>query len=155
MMESSSKLIHNAHFMQPLLSGFLSSFVCLFLTLFFFFSSSIMLFFIFHAQSIPMAFVKLLEKELKVKSMESMPSVVLTTDDEPGCHWFVKLEGGRLFKDGWKEFCHHHGLKVGDFVVFSHQLNLIFQVSVFDPVTYCQRYFTGLFFSVIIFRIKI
>lgn len=89
-------------------------------------------------QSIPKAF---LEKELK--GYKPIESVVLTTDYQPHRHWLVKVEGGRAFKEGWNEFCSHYGLKAGDFLVFAHQLNLMFQVSVFDPLTACHRSFSS------------
>lgn len=60
---------------------------------------------------------------------------------EPQRRWVVKIEGGRHFKDGWQEFCLHHNLKVGDFLVFTYQTDFLFHVSVFDPATACQRHY--------------
>ncbi|XP_048495807.1 uncharacterized protein LOC104906051 [Beta vulgaris subsp. vulgaris] len=121
-MRSSSKFNsscnNNARFMQPLLDFFLNTF------------------------SIPVSFMEHLEMKTKLKD-DPPESVVLTTEDQPHRHWIVKLEGGRHFKDGWKEFCLHHDLQVGDFLVFTHQLNFIFQVSVYNAATACQRCYSS------------
>ncbi|XP_074281461.1 putative B3 domain-containing protein REM15 [Silene latifolia] len=50
--------------------------------------------------------------------------------------WYVKVscEKGKMdMKDGWEIFCKEHGLKMGDFLVFKYQGNLIFDVIIFDP----------------------
>ncbi|XP_074296161.1 putative B3 domain-containing protein REM15 isoform X2 [Silene latifolia] len=58
---------------------------------------------------------------------------------EPLRHWIVGVQDGRHFTYGWKEFCLHLGFQVGDFVVFTYRSNLLFLVSLFDPVSACQR----------------
>uniref|UniRef100_A0A803KTI0 TF-B3 domain-containing protein n=1 Tax=Chenopodium quinoa TaxID=63459 RepID=A0A803KTI0_CHEQI len=58
-------------------------------------------------------------------------------------YWFVKVcyyDEKLHFKDGWETFCKDHGLEEGDFLVFQHHRNLIFDVFVFDP-TCCERPF--------------
>ncbi|XP_019086204.1 PREDICTED: B3 domain-containing protein REM8-like [Camelina sativa] len=42
--------------------------------------------------------------------------------------WKVKMEGHRLTK-GWKEFVEAHDLRVGDFVVFRHEGDMMFHVT--------------------------
>lgn len=106
-----------ARFMQPLIQGFLNSL------------------------SIPVSFLRHLKEEEK-EGLEGHPlkKVVLMT--EPHRHWDVVIEGGRHFKDGWQEFCLHHQLGVGDFLVFVHQGHFLFHVTVYDPATVCQRQFS-------------
>ncbi|KAH9618366.1 hypothetical protein KSS87_007960 [Heliosperma pusillum] len=103
---------HQPGFMQPLLPNFLTSF------------------------SIPKAYLKRLEVEFKGDSLET---VVLMSQSEPRRHWLVAVERGRHFTHGWKEFCLHLGFQVGDFVVFHYRSHLLFLVSLFDPVSACQR----------------
>ncbi|KAK9698202.1 hypothetical protein RND81_08G088700 [Saponaria officinalis] len=86
-----------------------------------------------HDFSLPVSFLKQLESEL-------VESMVLTTDEHPHCHWPVKLQGGRHFSHGWMDFCVHHCLQVGDFLVFTLKTHFVFQVSVYDPLTACQRH---------------
>uniref|UniRef100_A0A803LXU5 TF-B3 domain-containing protein n=1 Tax=Chenopodium quinoa TaxID=63459 RepID=A0A803LXU5_CHEQI len=90
--------------------------------------------------SIPVSFLRHLEEELQG---EPLKSVVLMTDSQR--HWDVKIEGGRYFKDGWQEFCLYNQLGMGDFLVFIHQSQLLFQVEVFDPTTACQRLYSPTF----------
>ncbi|XP_057958178.1 B3 domain-containing protein REM5-like isoform X2 [Malania oleifera] len=52
-------------------------------------------------------------------------------------HWPVKMNGRRL-EDGWPEFARDHDLHVGDFLVFRHEGNFLFHITVFDP-TACER----------------
>ena len=93
-------------------------------------------------QSIPVAYLKKLEAELKGHQLES---VVLMrekeghTDKHNNKHWVVQIQGGRHFDpEDWNKFALHYQLKEGCFLVFRHSGNLLFHVSVFDPVTSCQ-----------------
>ncbi|KAI3463812.1 hypothetical protein Pfo_020475 [Paulownia fortunei] len=49
-------------------------------------------------------------------------------------------EGLICFKDGWPQFAHHHGLSIGDFVLFEHTGDLHFNAFVFDR-TACEKEF--------------
>ncbi|ESQ47336.1 hypothetical protein EUTSA_v10028240mg, partial [Eutrema salsugineum] len=46
--------------------------------------------------------------------------------------WKVKIEGRRLTK-GWENFTAANDLRVGDFLVFRHEGNLVFHVTPFGP----------------------
>ncbi|KAG7540757.1 HRDC domain [Arabidopsis thaliana x Arabidopsis arenosa] len=46
--------------------------------------------------------------------------------------WKVKMEGNRLTQ-GWKEFVEAHDLRVGDFVVFRHEGEMLFNVTALGP----------------------
>ncbi|KAL6985111.1 hypothetical protein U1Q18_018489 [Sarracenia purpurea var. burkii] len=53
--------------------------------------------------------------------------------------WEVKVgAGGRRFEDGWADFAKRHDLQVGDFLVFRHEGDMVFDVIVFDPSA-CER----------------
>ncbi|KAF6166942.1 hypothetical protein GIB67_037455 [Kingdonia uniflora] len=54
-----------------------------------------------------------------------------------GKTWLVKVEDSS-FRAGWKDFARYHDLRIGDFVVFKHVGNLVFDVMIFDN-TYCER----------------
>ncbi|XP_065851143.1 B3 domain-containing protein REM9-like [Euphorbia lathyris] len=51
--------------------------------------------------------------------------------------WPVKING-RRFEDGWKQFVKDHDLKIGDFLVFRHHGDLVFNVLVLDSTT-CEK----------------
>ncbi|XP_065850544.1 B3 domain-containing protein REM9-like [Euphorbia lathyris] len=51
--------------------------------------------------------------------------------------WPVKING-RRFEDGWKQFVKDHDLKIGDFLVFRHDGDLLFNVLVLDSTT-CEK----------------
>ncbi|XP_050216898.2 putative B3 domain-containing protein REM15 [Mercurialis annua] len=55
--------------------------------------------------------------------------------------WHVKINE-RRFEDGWKEFAKYHELHVGDFLVFRHAGDLVFDVMVFDP-SCCEREYSN------------
>ncbi|KAK9698205.1 hypothetical protein RND81_08G088800 [Saponaria officinalis] len=103
---------HSRRFIQPLRPGFLDTF------------------------SIPRPFVKQLEGDLKGHSLQT---VVLMSEHEPQRHWVVSVEGGGFFSVGWKDFCVHLDFQIGDFLVFTYHSHLLFHVSVFDPVSACER----------------
>lgn len=46
--------------------------------------------------------------------------------------WKVKMEGQRL-TEGWKEFVKAHDLRVGDFLVFRHEGDMLFNVTALGP----------------------
>ncbi|ESQ54023.1 hypothetical protein EUTSA_v10027164mg, partial [Eutrema salsugineum] len=46
--------------------------------------------------------------------------------------WKVKMEGQRL-TEGWKEFVRAHDLRIGDFVVFRHEGDMLFHVTALGP----------------------
>ncbi|XP_065848513.1 B3 domain-containing protein REM6-like isoform X4 [Euphorbia lathyris] len=51
--------------------------------------------------------------------------------------WPVKING-RRFEDGWKQFVEDHDLQIGEFLVFRHEGDMVFDVLVLDRST-CQR----------------
>uniref|UniRef100_A0AB38Z7F1 B3 domain-containing protein n=1 Tax=Paeonia suffruticosa TaxID=45171 RepID=A0AB38Z7F1_PAESU len=53
--------------------------------------------------------------------------------------WPVKLNGRRL-EDGWMDFIRDHDLHEGDFLLFRHLGNFVFDVTVFDPSTCVREY---------------
>ncbi|EOA15767.1 hypothetical protein CARUB_v10006905mg, partial [Capsella rubella] len=46
--------------------------------------------------------------------------------------WQVKMQGHRL-TDGWKEFVEAHDLRIGDFLVFRHEGDMLFNVTALGP----------------------
>ncbi|XP_060179530.1 B3 domain-containing protein REM17-like isoform X2 [Lycium barbarum] len=51
--------------------------------------------------------------------------------------WHVKVNGRRL-EEGWEEFVKDHDIQLGDILVFRHEGDMEFVVTVFD-LTYCER----------------
>ncbi|KAF2302829.1 hypothetical protein GH714_008585 [Hevea brasiliensis] len=78
--------------------------------------------------SIPVSFFKYLKGQKCEKAV--LRSIA-------GKLWYVKVNGCR-FEDGWEEFVRDHDLHVGDFLVFRHEGDMVFDVMVFDPSA-CQR----------------
>lgn len=54
--------------------------------------------------------------------------------------WKVKMEGQRLTQ-GWKEFVEAHVLRVGDFVVFRLERDMLFNVTALGS-SYCEIQYT-------------
>uniref|UniRef100_M1CHN8 DNA binding protein n=1 Tax=Solanum tuberosum TaxID=4113 RepID=M1CHN8_SOLTU len=54
-----------------------------------------------------------------------------------GYKWPMKVNGHR-FEAGWVEFVEQQGLKLGDILMFRHEGNMEFEVSIFDS-THCDR----------------
>ncbi|GAA0138326.1 hypothetical protein LIER_00091 [Lithospermum erythrorhizon] len=52
-----------------------------------------------------------------------------------GREWHVKMNLRKLGDDGWKHFSEDNDLHVGDFAVFRHEGNMVFEVLLFDPST--------------------
>ncbi|KAF2302818.1 hypothetical protein GH714_008556 [Hevea brasiliensis] len=73
--------------------------------------------------SIPVSFFKYLKGQKCEKAV--LRSIA-------GKLWYVKVNGCR-FEDGWEEFVRDHDLHVGDFLVFRHEGDMVFDVMVFDP----------------------
>ncbi|XP_059305710.1 B3 domain-containing protein REM10-like isoform X2 [Lycium ferocissimum] len=55
-----------------------------------------------------------------------------------GKKWPVKVNGHRLEEGNWKEFVEEYDLQLGDILVFRHEGNMEFDVSIFDS-THCDR----------------
>lgn len=92
----------------------------------------------FIMQSIPKSFLYYLRDELELED-DNEKAVILR--DKRGQSWVIKLDNVKLqFKDGWEKFCQEHNMEVGDFVVFRHVGDLVFDVLIFDPTT-CEREF--------------
>lgn len=90
-------------------------------------------------QSIPKAFVKNLGGNLKAKNEEKRAEL----RDKTGRSWYVKLvfrsgDSRPHFENGWESFCNDHNLQMGDFLVFKHQDDFVFDVIIFAP-TACER----------------
>ncbi|XP_019087943.1 PREDICTED: B3 domain-containing protein REM5-like isoform X2 [Camelina sativa] len=73
--------------------------------------------------------VKFFSKHIKGK--HEGKTVKLRSDSWQGT-WKVKMEGHTL-TNGWKEFVEAHDLRVGDFVVFKHERDMLFHVTAFEP----------------------
>ncbi|XP_049349772.1 B3 domain-containing protein REM5-like [Solanum verrucosum] len=54
-----------------------------------------------------------------------------------GKNCLVKLNKHR-FEEGWEKFVEDHDVQLGDMLVFRHEGNMEFEVSIFDS-TYCDR----------------
>ncbi|PHT95787.1 hypothetical protein T459_03669, partial [Capsicum annuum] len=77
---------------------------------------------------IPVGFLKY------VKGQDQIEHVVLRSG---GKNWLVKVKCWR-FGAGWAAFVEQHDLQVGDILVFRHDGNMEFEVSIFDS-THCDR----------------
>ncbi|OAY53553.1 putative B3 domain-containing protein REM15 isoform X3 [Manihot esculenta] len=53
--------------------------------------------------------------------------------------WPVKINS-RSFEDGWKDFVEDHDLHVGDFLVFRHEGEMVFDVMVFESSACLREY---------------
>ncbi|XP_059305984.1 B3 domain-containing protein REM5-like [Lycium ferocissimum] len=51
--------------------------------------------------------------------------------------WLVKVKGGRFEEGNWKDFVEQHDLQLGDILVFKHERDMIFEVSIFYS-THCD-----------------
>ncbi|XP_015168730.1 B3 domain-containing protein REM14-like isoform X2 [Solanum tuberosum] len=98
------------HFFKPLLPGFKNS-----------------LFYVV-LQKIPDGFLKYLE------GCEEKGHAILK---KGGKKWVVKLNGQKL-DEGWGQFTEEHDLKLGDMLIFRHEGDLEFGVSVFN-LSHCDR----------------
>ncbi|PHT39983.1 hypothetical protein CQW23_18837 [Capsicum baccatum] len=79
-----------------------------------------------HLQKIPIGFLKYL------KGHDHIEHVVLK---RAGNKWLVKMNGRRL-EDGWEKFAEEHDLQLGDMLIFRHEGDMEFDVSIFDS-THC------------------
>ncbi|PHT64083.1 hypothetical protein T459_32066 [Capsicum annuum] len=73
-------------------------------------------------KKVPIGFLKYL------KGHDHVEHVVLK---RAGKKWLVKLNG-RRFKDGWEKFAEEHDLQLGDMLIFRHEGDMDFDVSIFD-----------------------
>lgn len=92
-------------------------------------------------QSIPKSFL------INLGDLQSKQEKKAELRDKKGRSWYVKLVMSSIgdknssrphFTDGWERFCKDHDLQVGDFLVFKHQGNFVFDVLFFAP-TACER----------------
>ncbi|KAL3500464.1 hypothetical protein ACH5RR_039557 [Cinchona calisaya] len=51
--------------------------------------------------------------------------------------WMVRISG-QCLQEGWRRFALENKLEVGDFIVFKHEGNMVFEVMVFGP-SHCER----------------
>ncbi|PHT29843.1 hypothetical protein CQW23_30561 [Capsicum baccatum] len=80
-------------------------------------------------QKIPIGFLKYL------KGQEHVKCGVLKRD---GKKWRVKVNGRKLEEGNWGKFVEEFDLQVGNILVFSHEGNMEFEVSIFDS-SQCSR----------------
>ncbi|PHT29842.1 hypothetical protein CQW23_30560, partial [Capsicum baccatum] len=76
---------------------------------------------------IPIGFLKYL------KGHDHIEHVVLK---RAGNKWLVRMNGRRL-EDGWEKFVEEHDLQLGDILIFRHEGDMDFDVSIFDS-THCD-----------------
>ncbi|KAJ8561123.1 hypothetical protein K7X08_027313 [Anisodus acutangulus] len=81
-----------------------------------------------HGLKVPIGFLKYL------KGHEHIEHAVLRRG---GKKWLVKLNG-QLFEEGWEKFAKDHDLQLADMLVFRHEGNMEFEVSIFDS-SHCDR----------------
>ncbi|KAM3270578.1 hypothetical protein P3S67_028780 [Capsicum chacoense] len=81
-----------------------------------------------HGLTIPTGFLKYL------KARDQIEHVVLRSG---GKSWLVKVKGCR-FKAGWAAFVEEHDLQLGDLLIFRHEGDMEFEVSIFDS-SHCDR----------------
>ncbi|XP_060182505.1 B3 domain-containing protein REM10-like [Lycium barbarum] len=79
--------------------------------------------------NIPIGFLKYL------KGHDHIEHAILRRADRK---WLVKLNGSRLEEDKWNEFVEELNLQIGDILVFKHEGDMEFDVSIFDS-TQCDR----------------
>ncbi|PHT95812.1 hypothetical protein T459_03694 [Capsicum annuum] len=78
-------------------------------------------------RKIPIGFLKYL------KGHDHIEHVVLK---RAGNKWLVKMNRRRL-EDGWEKFAEEHDLQLGDMLIFRHEGDMEFDVSIFDS-THCD-----------------
>ncbi|XP_015085033.1 B3 domain-containing protein REM17-like isoform X1 [Solanum pennellii] len=81
-----------------------------------------------HGLKIPIGFLKYL------KGHEQHEHAILRS---VGKTWLVKVNGWRL-EEGWKKFAKENDLQLGDMLVFRHEGDMEFEVSIFDS-SHCDR----------------
>uniref|UniRef100_M1DTI7 DNA binding protein n=1 Tax=Solanum tuberosum TaxID=4113 RepID=M1DTI7_SOLTU len=79
---------------------------------------------------IPIGFLKYL------KGHDQHEHAILTRG---GKKWLVKANGWRLEEGSWKEFVEELNLKLGDVLVFKHEGDMKFDVSIFDSSHHCDK----------------
>ncbi|CAN4075777.1 unnamed protein product [Withania somnifera] len=80
---------------------------------------------------IPIAFLKYL------KGLRHIKHAVLRNK---GKKWLVKVNCWQL-QEGWKKFAKEHDLQLGDLLIFKHEGDMEFEVSIFDSI-HCDREYT-------------
>ncbi|XP_015084058.1 putative B3 domain-containing protein REM15 [Solanum pennellii] len=81
-----------------------------------------------HCIKIPIGFLKYL------KGLNHIKQAILRSR---GKKWLVKVNGWRL-EEGWKRFAKENDLQLGDLLIFKHEGDMEFQVSIFDS-SHCDR----------------
>ncbi|XP_055819904.1 B3 domain-containing protein REM10-like isoform X2 [Solanum dulcamara] len=81
-----------------------------------------------HGIKIPIGFLKYIKgfNHIKHATLRSM-----------GKKWLVKVNGWRL-EEGWKKFAKENDLQLGDLLIFKHEGDMEFEVSIFDS-SHCDR----------------
>uniref|UniRef100_A0A3Q7IDZ7 TF-B3 domain-containing protein n=1 Tax=Solanum lycopersicum TaxID=4081 RepID=A0A3Q7IDZ7_SOLLC len=81
-----------------------------------------------HCIKIPIGFLKYL------KGLNHIKQAILRSR---GKKWLVKVTGWRL-EEGWKKFAKENDLQLGDLLIFKHEGDMEFEVSIFDS-SHCDR----------------
>ena len=95
--------------------------------------SKLFLWLLFNLQKSPDSFLKYLDRKIPQNQ------AVLQRGDE---EWRVKISD-QFLREGWRAFAVENELHVGDFVVFEHEENMVFEVLVFDP-SHCERKYASI-----------
>lgn len=95
--------------------------------------SKLFLWLLFNLQKIPDSFLKYLDGKIPQNQ------AVLRRGDE---EWRVKISD-QCLREGWRAFAVENNLQVGDFAVFEHEGNMVFEVLVFDP-SHCEREYASI-----------
>ncbi|KAK4343556.1 hypothetical protein RND71_036650 [Anisodus tanguticus] len=82
-----------------------------------------------HGLKIPIGFLKYLKGE------DQYEHAILRSADKK---WLVKVNGRRFEEGNWEEFVEQHNLQLGDILVFKHEGNMEFEVSIFNS-NHCNR----------------
>ncbi|MCD7446393.1 hypothetical protein HAX54_006001 [Datura stramonium] len=78
---------------------------------------------------IPIGFLKYVKKQDQYEH---------ATLRRAGKKWLMKVNGRRLEEGNWKVFVEEHDLQLGDLLVFRHEGDMEFEVSIFDS-SHCNR----------------
>ncbi|KAJ8538801.1 hypothetical protein K7X08_030097 [Anisodus acutangulus] len=81
-----------------------------------------------HAFKIPVGFLKYLQGH------DHIEHAILK---RAGKKWLVKLNGQKL-EEGWGKFAEEHDLQLGDLLIFRHEGEMEFEVTIFN-VSHCDR----------------
>ncbi|KAL0741848.1 hypothetical protein Bca4012_083361 [Brassica carinata] len=128
---------HEPHFFKPLLSGFHNGVVdtlSLFLLCICSYFGVLLNTAFSDLQTIPLGFFS---KHIEGKTNQKTWKLRSDASDQT---WEVIQEGRRL-TGGWKDFTKAHDLRIGDIVIFKHEGDMVFHVTLFGP-SCCEIQYT-------------